>query len=775
VRRNLLLVLISLVSLAAVPYPADSPVESADDLFPVEPGVNAERGFALALDGDLLAVGAPLDDENGLNAGAVYVFRWETSSWEQEAKLYGDLPDPAAEEPARFGFAVAVEEDVLTVAEIGRGAVYVFRDVDGEWIREAKLQGTPGQFGRAVALDGSRLAVGSVHPHGRAPGVVSIYSGPPWTLQAALSKRRPGERFAEAVATAEDLLVVGAPGHSRAAGAASGAAYVFELTGGAWKEKAKLLAADGGEGDQLAAAVATDGTTVALGAPDAGGGAVYVTACAPGPCAPLERIAADAGGEARLGFSVAVEGNLVTTGAPGSPRAGDPGRLRIFRRGDGSWAEEPVPLPDNAEELDLVGFAVALDGERAVATAVIGDQGGPAVGAAWSFIFEEEGWREEAEAVARDPLLRPEDLEATARFGVSVAATEQYLVVGALVEPEDPSPGAVYVYRRAGRGWRQEARLLSPLGKGALDNFGTAVAVHGESLLVGAPIGVENADVSPPVAIPPRAYLFSRRSGRWEFETWIQPVPPVPGEGFGSAVAIEDDVLAIGAPRPAFRGAVATLERVQGGWWTQTDALFGFQIPAGDRFGSALALRQGALVIGAPGEGAERGAAYVALRNERGKWPVSLRLVTPVLLPSDRLGASVALDAGVLAVGTPGRLDGLGAVLVYRKSGPSWSLEQEVVASTSAREFGASVALLDDRLAVGAPCFDEPGRVFLFERGGGWPPVIDQGALHPADGDGFGTAVALTDGFLSVTQPGSTAGQRVTVFTLRRDEATEEE
>ncbi len=790
-RTNFLPILASLVLLGAVQFSPDSPIELATDLFPVEPGVNAERGFAVALDDNLLAVGAPLDDERGMNAGAVYLFRWDLiSSWKQEAKLFGDPPPSTAEEPARFGSSVALRDGVLVVGALGEGAVYVFGQEDGKWTRQQRLTGLarhgPGAFGRAVAVDDNWLAVAAVHPHGR--GVVYLYSGPQWALQTRLAPaQRLGERFGEAVALADGLLVVGAPGHGDGTESRAGAAYVFQLSSGAVREIAQLIATGRSAGAQLGAAVATDGTTVALGAPTAdpeagsNAGALYVSTCTARGCDPPQSVAAGARREDLFGFSVAVEGNLLAAGVRGSAAPGDPGGLRIFRGAGAAWTEEAVPLPHNAEERDLVGFAVALDGGRTVAAAVLGDQGSAAAGAVWSFSFVAAvGWREEAEAVARDPLLRPEDLQASSRYGVSVAATEQYLVVGALREPQDPSAGAVYVYRRAGLGWRQEARLTSPAGEDARDGFGTAVAVHGESLLVGAPIALEDdGDVSPPVAIQPRVYLFSRGSGRWEFELWIQPRPPVSGEAFGTAVAIEADILAVGAPRSGDEGVVVTLERVQGEW-IQTGDLRGADGHPGDGFGGALALRQGTLAIGAPSENGG-GAVYVAQRLEQGEWTAPARLAdTPVLLSSDRLGAAVALGDRVLAIGAPGRREGDGAVLVFTAAGTTWTYRAQIaLLEEHEREFGTSVALQGKRLLVGAPGEgnlppDDLDHAFLFGgEGAQWTLIAAVDAINPPHGDRFGTAVALTTTFFAVTNPGPAGGDRATVFKLRRPAAVE--
>ena len=125
-------------------------------------------GSSVAIEGDLLAVGAIGDDEGGNRAGAVYVFQREAGQWSFQAKLLAS--DAAA--GATFGDAVTIESGRIvvgasgaTVAEVEHaGAAYVFENDGSGWIERAQLTARePGiyQFGSSLALEGSTLAIGA--------------------------------------------------------------------------------------------------------------------------------------------------------------------------------------------------------------------------------------------------------------------------------------------------------------------------------------------------------------------------------------------------------------------------------------------------------------------------------------------------------------------------------------------------------------------------------------------------------------------------------------
>jgi hypothetical protein len=139
-------------------------------------------GKSVAIRGDVAVVGAPGDDENGVLAGAAYVFRFHaaSSTWVQEAKLLasdGALTDFFGSSVAISGEKVAIgaplEGDVA-------GAVYVFRYDGSTWIEEVKLIAeppatTPGVLGASVAIDGDVVIAGALGDDSPAQNAGSAY------------------------------------------------------------------------------------------------------------------------------------------------------------------------------------------------------------------------------------------------------------------------------------------------------------------------------------------------------------------------------------------------------------------------------------------------------------------------------------------------------------------------------------------------------------------------------------------------------------------------
>ena len=125
-------------------------------------------GYHVSLDGERIAVGAWGDDDKGTNSGSAYVFRWDGYQWIQEAKL--TAADGAAND--EFGVTLSLDSDRLVVAAqwdddkgTNSGSVYVFRWNGSTWIQEAKLIASDGaahdRFGWSVDLEGELIVVGA--------------------------------------------------------------------------------------------------------------------------------------------------------------------------------------------------------------------------------------------------------------------------------------------------------------------------------------------------------------------------------------------------------------------------------------------------------------------------------------------------------------------------------------------------------------------------------------------------------------------------------------
>jgi hypothetical protein len=269
-------------------------------------------GQCASLDGDTIVVGAPMDtNENGGRAGAAYVFERDPNGvWVEKQKLIASDGQPAD----AFGQTVAVDGDVIVVGapeddDLGfaTGSAYVFeRDSNsGVWIEVNKLlptvyNGGLVQFGSAVAVDGTVAVIGAYASNfgETATGLAYSYErrledvGASWELTQLLTPTNVTafEEFGKSVALDGNRAVIGAwwaNSHSTQ----SGAAYAFERdpNTGVWTQTAKLVPLDGQAYDEFGYSVALSGTTAVVGAwkdDDMGtdSGSAYIFDLAGGDC-----------------------------------------------------------------------------------------------------------------------------------------------------------------------------------------------------------------------------------------------------------------------------------------------------------------------------------------------------------------------------------------------------------------------------------------------------------------------------------------------------------
>jgi len=236
---------------------------------PIEIKITASDGAAsdrfgnnLAIDGNILAVGAVFDDENGEDSGSVYVFRRDTDgSWTEQAKI---TPSDGASADNWFGRGLALDGDTLVVgANEGLadsfGSVYVYVLSDGDtWTEQAKLTAIGGKmgdgYGSDLAISADTLIVGAnLDPD--IGGSVYVYkrSGTEWVEQDKLiaSDSIGSDEFGLGLATNGNVVVVGSYKNLND-GVATGSVYIYSLLNGAWTEQAsKLLASDGEDGDEF--------------------------------------------------------------------------------------------------------------------------------------------------------------------------------------------------------------------------------------------------------------------------------------------------------------------------------------------------------------------------------------------------------------------------------------------------------------------------------------------------------------------------------------------
>lgn len=246
-------------------------------------------GRSVAVSGDVAAVGARFDDDSGVSSGSAYVFRYDGSSWSEEQKLTASDGGPGD-----FFGEVSVSGDVVVVGADGvsnsSGAVYVYRYDGSSWIEEQKLLASDGvdgdNFGRAVSVSGDVAVIGALggDDGGANAGSAYVfgYDGSSWSEEQKLlaSDGAALDQFGTSVSVSGDTAVVGAPGDDDN-GSGSGSAYVYRDDGSSWVEEFKLLASDGAAGDSLGFSAGVSGDVAVAGAPShddngSSSGAAYV-------------------------------------------------------------------------------------------------------------------------------------------------------------------------------------------------------------------------------------------------------------------------------------------------------------------------------------------------------------------------------------------------------------------------------------------------------------------------------------------------------------------
>lgn len=195
---------------------------AADDLF----------GRSVSVSGNVALVGSRSDDDNGDFSGSAYVFRFNGSTWVQEAKLTAS----DGVEGDGFGLSVSVSGELALIGAsfvddngLNSGAAYVFRYDGGSWIEEQKLLASDGlnidMFGDSVSLSGNTAVVGA---HNRGRAYVFRYDGNTWVEEFKLSSPDcpATDEFGASVSIFGDTILVGANGDDEN-GFHSGAAFLF--------------------------------------------------------------------------------------------------------------------------------------------------------------------------------------------------------------------------------------------------------------------------------------------------------------------------------------------------------------------------------------------------------------------------------------------------------------------------------------------------------------------------------------------------------------------
>jgi len=426
-------------------------------------------------------------------------------------------------------------------------------------------------FGGAISVSGDTVAIGASGEDSGAKGVngdqgdnsvnfagavyVFVRGALGWEQQAYLkasntqeSVQGGGSSFGLSVSLSGDTLIVGAwEEASNGIGVNgsqfgnqkvyTGAAYIFVRTGTTWTQQAYLKASDATVGDFFGVSVAVSGDTAVVGARR-------------DPSLPI--------------------GDVADGGHPTNSAAVVPGVAYVFVRNGTQWSEQAILTASNFDPGDFYGSPVAIDDdtilvgairEASLATGVNGDEtNNSALFAGAVYVYERTGtsWNQTA-------YLKASNTNGGDAFGSQLLVSGDTVVIGSPGEASRatgvngdqanndlPSAGAVYVFERSGMAWSQQAYLKASNTE-AGDYFGGAIAMSGETLIVGAVLEDSratgsNGDQSDNSAQDSgAAYVFARHAGSWVQESYLKAPNSDPFDNYGSALALDGNLAVVGS------------------------------------------------------------------------------------------------------------------------------------------------------------------------------------------------------------------------------------
>lgn len=453
------------------------------------------------------------------------------------------------------------------------------------------------------------------------------------------------------------------------------------------------------------------------------------------------------------------------------------------------WQQQAFVKAANADASDYFGQSVDIDGDTMVSgapdesssqttitngTSASTDNGLPWSGAVYVYKRNGSVWAQEAYIKA----VNPDVMDA---FGTSLSLNQNTIAVGAYGESSNQttitngstassnsslsSAGAVYIYKRSGSNWAQEA-YIKPVNISDGMYFGARTFLDGDTLVVSTSYEKSNqttitngegASNNTSLSNAGAAYVYRRSGVLWAAEAYIKAGNNAAETMFGDSVGLHKDTIVVGASREAsaqttitngtgtptnsgksYSGAVYVYKRTSN-IWNQEAYIKASNADVWDTFGTAVSIYEDTIAVSAPSESSSQttitngsgtsadnssyqsGAVYIYTRSGV-TWSQQSYIKPANSAAGVRLGSSVSLSKNLLAVGasyessnqtsiTNGETASTdvsaaesGAVYVYRRYGSQWLAEAYIKAvnNRAGNYFGFSVVADGNSIVVGS-------------------------------------------------------------------------
>ena len=497
--------------------------------------------------------------------------------------------------------------------------------------------------------------------------------------------------------------------------------------------------------------------------------------------------------------SVVGDGTIIPSIAASAVQTSDGGNNLLSTATDNSvtvvrgWYQEAYFKAVNAETGDYFGTSVTIGGDTLVVSAqnessnqntilngatASGDNSNTSSGAVYVYKRSGANWTQEA-------YIKAANNDANDKFGASLSISGNSLAIGVPLEDSNQSTitngttassdntnvssGAVYVYKRTGTTWLQEA-YIKAVNNDFSDKFGNSVSLSNDTLAVGAPEEDSNLTTITNGSTASgnngnlnsgATYIYKRSGATWAQEAYIKAVNNDIGDNFGNSVSVSGDRLIVSAKAEASNqstitngatasaddtssssGAVFVYKR-QGVLWTQEAFIKASNNNSFDNFGIQAKLNGDTIVVGAWMEDSNQntitngatssgdnsninsGAVYVYKRTGV-TWAQEAYIKASNPDANDNFGLNLGVSGDTIVVGSSNEgsnqstitngttassdntYSSSGATYVYQRTGTTWTQEAYIKSSNNDDSdlFAASLDISGDTIVVGAPFED---------------------------------------------------------------------
>ncbi|MEZ5009945.1 MAG: hypothetical protein R2753_17480 [Chitinophagales bacterium] len=773
-------------------------------------------GFSVDIVGDKFVVGSNVDDDNGNASGSAYVYKYNGSIFIQEQKL--TAIDGAAND--QYGVSVAIGKDIIVVGAnlddspaTDAGSIYIYDFNGSSWVHNLKIaatdQNSSDNLGTTVSISNKRIIAGSGYDDAPLPNSGSIYiynfDGSTWEegIKVTASDANSNDFYGNSASISGEWIVTGAAFNDDFA-SSTGSAYFIKAAPADIYSPQAIDACDSVQINGIwysESQIVRD--TFAI---DACQDSIVVTElnlssnCEVTELCEIQRIfASDPGVNDDYGDAISIYGDLAIVGVQLNDDGGtSSGSAYILRKSGGVWTQETklVAFDDAAD--DRFGIDVAIAENIAIVGAPLDDDDGANSGSVYIYKYNGSTWNLDIKLVAFDAT-------AGDQFGISVDLSGNTLVVGASSDDDGASNnGSVYIYNYDGTNWNFTQKV-DPTINIVNGYFGSSIDLSGDRMIVGA---------TWPLSIG-AAHIFDFNGTSWVETQRLLASDGGTADNFGGTVSLSGNFAVIGASSDDDLGTnsgSAYVFEFNGSSWSQINKFLPTDPPNSiDLFGSSVTIEANKMLIGCPGEDGPNSGAVYFYQYDGSTWSFTEKILA--VATSGNLGSAVDISGDNFMLGASETPTG-GAVFFYEaclpdvviyedraacdsvQIGGTWYAENALVYDTISGSltdsiyiinleiedcnasvfctfnqvlsndddavdyFGVSFAVFENTAVVGARLDDEnganAGAAYVFNYDGtNW---VQAQKILPGDviaGDLFGSDVAIYNDVMAISQIGS--------------------